>query len=211
MEVHTPHEPVTSLRGLATHLGLVILGVLIALSFEGIATWREHRALVRDARANLMNEVRDNRNELAERLKEIPQETEQLGRALDVSIALRQQKTIDGQMGLGFKSADLQTASHATAEVTGAFALMEYDEVKMYASLYTHQDVFVKTQDQAKQDLTRALSGVSFLSRNEPASARELEDWSTAIRQALASLYIEGELGASLLKHYNSVLQGRER
>ena len=65
MEVHTPHEPVTSLRGLVTHLGLVIIGVLIALSFEGIATWREHRALVRDARANLLNEVRDNRNALA--------------------------------------------------------------------------------------------------------------------------------------------------
>jgi len=210
MEVHTPHEPVTSLRGLVTHLGLVIVGVLIALSFEGIATWREHRALVRDARANLLNEVRDNRNELDERLKKIPQEIEHLDRALDVSIALLQHKTIDGKMDLGFSSADLQTASHTTAEVTGAFALMEYDEVKTYASLYNHQDFFVKTQDQAKQDFTRALSGVSFLSRNEPASARQLEDWSTAIRQAGASLFIEQELGVSLLKHYDSVLQGRE-
>ena len=151
MEVHTPHEPVTSLRGLVTHLDLVIMGVLIALSFEGIATWREHRALVRDARANLLNEVRDNRNELAERLKEIPQETDQLERALDVSIALLQHKTIDGKMGLGFKSADLQTASHTTAEVTGAFALMEYDVVKRYASLYDHQNVFVKTQTRRRR------------------------------------------------------------
>ena len=68
----------------------------------------------------------------------------------------------------------------------------------------------MKTQDQAKQDLTRALSGVSFLSRNESASARELEDWSAAIRQAMASLYIEGELGASLVKHYDSILERRE-
>ena len=210
MEVHTPHEPPMSLRGLATHLGLVIVGVLIALSFEGVATWREHRALVRDARANLLNEVRDNRNTLAERLKQIPQETDQLIRALDVSIALQQHKPIDGNMELGFKAADLQTASHATAEVTGAFALMEYDEVKRYASLYNRQNVFVKTQDQATEDLTRALAGVSFLSRNEPASARELEDWSAAIRQTMASLFIEGEQGASLLKHYDSVLQGRE-
>ena len=210
MEVHTPHEPVTSLRGLVTHLGLVILGVLIALSFEGIATWREQRALVRDARANLLSEVRDNRNELAERLKEIPRETEQLDGVLDASNALLQHKTIDSKMELGFKSADLQTASHTTAEVTGAFALMEYDEVKRFASLYDHQNAFVKTQDQAKQDLTRALSGVSFLSRTEPASARQLEDWSTAIRQAEASLFVEQQLGASLLKHYDSVLQGRE-
>ena len=111
-------------------------------------------------------------------------------------------------MDLSFKSADLQTASHTTAEVTGAFALMEYDEVKRYAGLYDHQNVFVKTQDQAKQDLTRTLSGVSFLSRNEPASARQLEDWSTAIRQAMASLFVEEEVGAALLKKYDSVLQG---
>jgi hypothetical protein len=34
--------------------------------------------------------------------------------------------------------------------------------------------------------------------------------WSTGIRQAMASLYVEEELGASLLKQYDSVLQGRE-
>ena len=127
MEVHTPHEPVTSLRGLVTHLSLVIVGVLIALSFEGIATWREHRALVRDARANLLNEVRDNRNALAERLRQIPQETDQLIRALEVSIALQQHKTIDGKMDLGFKSADLQTASHTTAEVDGPTNIKRFD------------------------------------------------------------------------------------
>ena len=156
MEVHTPHEPVTSLRGLVTHLSLVIVGVLIALSFEGVATWREHRALVRDARANLLKEVRDNRKALDERLKRIPTEIDQLDRALEVSTALLQHKAIDGQMDLGFKSAELQTASHTTAEITGAFALMEYDEVKRYASLYNRQNVFVKTQDQATQDLTPA-------------------------------------------------------
>jgi hypothetical protein len=61
-------------------------------------------------------------------------------------------------------------ASRTTAEVTGAFALMVYDEVKRYAGRYDHQNFFVKTQDQAKQDLTRALSGVSFLSRGRGAA-----------------------------------------
>src|SRR5207244_2418820 len=121
MEVHAPHEPVTSLRGLANHLGLVIIGVLIALSFESVARWREHRALVRDARVNLTNEISDNRKELDSRLKEIPQEGQQLDRALEVADALVQRKPIDGQMGLGFKRADLQTASRTTAGITGAF------------------------------------------------------------------------------------------
>jgi hypothetical protein len=48
------------------------------------------------------------------------------------------------------------------------------------------------------------------VARNEPASTRHLEDWSTAIRQALATLFIEEEVGASLVRQYDSVLQGRE-
>ena len=43
-----------SLREMVTHLVLVTLGVLIALSFEGVGSWREQRALVREARANIL-------------------------------------------------------------------------------------------------------------------------------------------------------------
>jgi hypothetical protein len=64
LEIHAPHKPVHSLREMITHLVLVTLGVLIALSFEGIGSWREHRALLHEARANILSELRDNQKEL---------------------------------------------------------------------------------------------------------------------------------------------------
>ena len=57
MEIHAPHGPIHSFKEMAVQIALITLGVLIALSFEGVASWREHRALVREARANLTNEI----------------------------------------------------------------------------------------------------------------------------------------------------------
>ena len=65
MEVHAPHGGVHSFKDALVHVGLITIGVLIALSFESISTWREHRALVREARENLASELSDNRKELS--------------------------------------------------------------------------------------------------------------------------------------------------
>lgn len=210
MEIHVPHQAARNRRELLTHLGLVTAGAVIALSFEGIVTWREHRALVREARANITSEIRDNHKELANRLKKIPAEGAQLERALDVAQQLLQHKEISGSMQLGFVAADLGTASRTTAEVTGAFALMEYDEVKKFASVYSHQELYARFQNQAMQDLTRAMSMASTLGRNETPSVREIEDWRAAVRQTLSALFIEEQLGATLLKEYESIVGKQE-
>lgn len=206
MEVHVPDQTVKGRRELLVHLGLITAGALIALSFEGIATWREHRALVREARANLLTEIRDNRKELDERLKKIPVEEDNITRALEVAVLLQQHKPIEGKFGLGFENADLQSASHTTAQATGAFALMEYEEVKKFAGVYKHQEFFSNTQAQATQDLMRAISGAALVSQSDPPSAREIEDWKAALRQTGATLLIAQQLGEQLVKEYDRVL-----
>ena len=40
---NAPHRAIHSYKEMLVHLALVTLGVLIALSFEGVASWREHR------------------------------------------------------------------------------------------------------------------------------------------------------------------------
>jgi hypothetical protein len=120
MEIHAPHQPVHSLREMLTHLALVTMGVLIALSFEGIGSWREHRALVREARANIRNELRDNRKELDGVLHAYPKLKAQLEHAVDFAQKALDHK-LEGQdsIQMGFVNADLQSASRTTAEVTG--------------------------------------------------------------------------------------------
>ena len=197
---------------MAVHLALITVGVLIALSFEGVANWREHRALVREARLNLTNELRDNVKELSNRLQKLPEEKQNLEHALDVAQRLADRKKFEQLKGsmsvqLGFTTADLRSASRTTAEVTGAFGLMDYDEVKKYATVYGHQDLYMRFSSDAMQNLSRTLATVGIFEHPESASAREFEDCKAQIRLALAGLITEEQLGQSLLKEYQSVLQ----
>jgi hypothetical protein len=210
LEIHAPHAPVHSLRDMVAHLALVTLGVLIALSFEGIGSWREHRALLREARANILSELRDNQKELAHRLEGIPKERANLTAAIAVAQKLIDTKKLEGQVELGFGTADLRDASRTTATVTGAFGLMDYREVKKYAIVYGHQELFLRAQTTAIQDLTRTMAAITLLQHSDTATVRELEDWKMSLRLTIASLAIEEGLGGNLVKEYESVLNGQE-
>ena len=209
LEIHTPHSPIHSYKEMLVHLALVTLGVLIALSFEGIATWREHRALVREARINLTNEIRDNITELRQRLQSIPREQQNLEHAIDMLQVVMKRMPLEGKIEIGFSSASLQGASRSTAQMTGAFALMEYDEVKKYATVYGHQDLYLQIQSDAMQVMTRAIAVGALFSSPETATPRELEDARTQLRLALATLLTQEQIGASLLKEYERVLKER--
>jgi cell division septum initiation protein DivIVA len=211
LEIHAPHRPIHTYKEMAVHLALITVGVLIALSFEGVASWREHRALVREARLNLTNELRDNIKELSNRLQKLPEEKQNLEHALDVAQRLADRKNFEQLKGsmsvqLGFTTADLRSASRTTAEVTRAFGLMDYDEVKKYATVYGHQDLYMRFSSDAMQNLSRTLATVGIFEHPESASAREFEDCKAQIRLALAGLITEEQLGQSLLKEYQSVL-----
>jgi len=194
------------------HLALITVGVLIALSFEGVASWREHRALVREARANLTNEIRDNMKELGNRLQRLPTERQNVEHGIDVVELLLDRKKFEGLKGhaevqLGFTTADLQNASRTSAEVTGAFGLMDYVEVKKYATVYGHQDLYMRFQHDAMQNMTRSLAVAAILAQPEKATAREAEDCKAQFRLTIGALIAEEQLGQSLLKEYERVLQ----
>src|SRR5690349_21557248 len=64
MEIHTPDRAPETWKETGKHLAIITAGVLIALALEGIVAWADHRLLVREARANLLAEVRSNKKEL---------------------------------------------------------------------------------------------------------------------------------------------------
>jgi len=183
VEIHAPHRAVASLKEDLVHLVLITAGVLIALSFEGIAGWREHRALVHEARVNLASEIRDNMNELGHRLKNIPTERRNIDRAHQVLTTLTERRPVERSLELGIVTADLHDASHATAQLTGAFA----------------------------QNLSRTLSLGDMLARSQKPSDREIEDLRRQLRLLSASLTVEEQIGGALLDDYKRVLQGAER
>ena len=209
VDIHAPHQSIPSLKEGLVHLTLITLGVLIALSFEGIASWREHRALVREARANLASEIRDNIDELSNRLKNIPNERHNIDRAHKVLTTLAQHQQVEGRLELGMVTADLRDASYSTAQLTGAFALMDYDEAKKYAGVYGRQALYIRVHNEAFQSLSRTMALGDVLARNETPSTREIEDLRQQLRWASASLIADEQIGGALFKDYERVLQER--
>ena len=56
----------------------VVLGILIALALEGVVEWAHHRALVREARANIAIELRHNKETIEKAIPQIEDRKKQL-------------------------------------------------------------------------------------------------------------------------------------
>ncbi len=78
MDVHPPHGAVHSVKEFMVHMLAITLGLLIALGLESAAEWVHHKRLVREARENIAQEMRDNRGNLEKELAALPAEQKQL-------------------------------------------------------------------------------------------------------------------------------------
>jgi hypothetical protein len=68
----------------------------------------------------------------------------------------------------------------------------------------------MRFQHEAMQHMTRSLAGVSILAQPEKATAREAEDCKAQFRLTIAAMTAEEQLGQSLLKEYERVLDQRD-
>ena len=97
MDIHAPHGPLHSWREIAKQLAIITAGVLIALAFEGVVAWADHRILVREAVANLRREIADNSRELEKLFVDLATEKKNLEHADDLAQMLLDHKKVAGE------------------------------------------------------------------------------------------------------------------
>ncbi len=206
MEVHAPEGPILSRRHLVIQLATITAGVLIALAFDGVTGWLHHRALVREARANMLSEIADNKKELDGVLGKIPESEQNLKQVLAfVSDVLARKKTDIHSLSLVYVMAQLPSTSRSTAESTGALGYMDYAEVKKYAAVYEIQQKFLRVQDRLLEVWIPLLNATQF-GDPEQASERDLLQWREGVLTCLSYLQTEASLGKSLSAEYDKVL-----
>jgi hypothetical protein len=206
MEIHAPHKPILSLREALVHLVIVTVGILIALSLEGVRQWVEHRSLAAEARENITREIRDNAKELNGFVKGIPRLDANLEHAREVLERIVPGKELKGEsVSLTYSLATLSTASRATAEVTGAFGYMPYDEVKKYAEVYDLQGKFVKMQDDTMTAYTTALGASTIFGESATATPEAIASLRRMIDGLRASLLVQQQFGDKLAKSYAEI------
>jgi hypothetical protein len=140
-----------AVRGFALQILNTTLAVLIALSFDGLVESYRIRRLVATAQAHMDSEILENHKDVANAQVwaakgkvRITECLEMLGELITAR-ENQQEPPRSSSCGAEVFNVVLNTTSRSTAEATGAFGHMRYDEVKRYAGAYHFQEAITQT------------------------------------------------------------------
>ena len=146
MDIHPPEGPTRSLKDFAIHILIVTIGILIALSLEGIIESVHNHNLVAEARVTFHDELESDRQNLNKDLPRVKEVETQVNRLL-----LDLPKLIKAPDQLRKRVAALQPSFYFFTDTgwgsvlaSGALTHMKTEEVKRfeeaYISLRNYQD-----------------------------------------------------------------------
>ena len=210
MEIHVPHGGIHSMKDFLIHLLTVTIGILIALSLEGLLEWHHHRTLVDEARANLLSEIRENHDRLAKGLQAAPDAERRLRDTISAIDVYRRNHQEPNNLDWSFGIFPLSATAWSTAASTGAITYMDYPEVKRYTHIYFIQDQFLSLQQSslerwlALQKWGNRLDPKQGFAAVTPAEISEIQD-ETA--DALSHTVTEESVAKSLDQEYTKLLQ----
>ncbi|MFZ1918021.1 MAG: hypothetical protein WAU58_10645 [Terriglobales bacterium] len=209
VDIHPPHEPVRSVRDFLYHLLTVVIGILIALSLEGLLEWHHHRSLAEQAQSNLMSEVRENHDRLQKGLAKAPDAEQRLAATVNAIEALRKTHTRPPGFDWSFGVFLLSNTAWRTAEGTGTLTYMDYPAVAGYTRIYTLQDQFNTVQ---QRSLEQWLALQKWGLRADPKNgfsqlpAEELTRVEDAATTALMYTQEEESVARTLVQEYERQL-----
>ena len=161
MEVHPPHEPVHSWREALIHIGLMTVGLFIALSLEGLIEYFHHKHLVHEARENIRRELQQNHESAQKDITYLGQSGDKIKAGLVTLRYMQAHPDARGQeISFALQFTDLNDAAWRTARDTGALGYMPLDEVQGYASLYGLQEVVTAETTQLLKRQAEALGPI---------------------------------------------------
>ena len=175
LDVHPPHEAVHGWRDFVLHLLTITIGLLIALSLEGVVEWQHHRHLVREAEESLHREIEANAKSMQATIDDLAKQQVNLKHDVVVLKKLMKDPTIkDDSMEITYHIRGFQDVSWKTAQTTGALSYMPYEMAEEYSDIYGTQASIDKIQDQAARDAIISLAPFMNMADSDPLPTAEL-------------------------------------
>jgi hypothetical protein len=145
MDVHAPMEPIHTWRDILLHLGIVTVGLFIALSLEALVEHIHNRHLVAEARANIRQEIEIDHHAAQDDIKRVQHNIDTI-KANIVTIHRLQThpKDFKGSITNSMSFDSLNDAAWRTARDTGALSFMPYKEVQRYSDLYMLEGLVIQ-------------------------------------------------------------------
>jgi hypothetical protein len=201
-----PAGRLEGLRWFLAEIVIVSVGILIALSVDGIVEARKERKQVREAIGHLENEMRENKRDLDKLLPRMGERRRYLVQALalvEVLIDHRERGVPYGgsfTQGVVTFGLDLPATAFKTAETTGALGHMNYAQVSRYSQTYGVQQEFMRLYARM-QDHYAAIAVLSRITLVK-LSISELQTWRQNLAVALSHLDAFESMGKTLARGY---------
>ena len=211
MDIHPSQGPIHSFKDFLFHLLTVIIGILIALSLEGLLDWHHHRMLVQEARSNLASEIGENRRRLTKGLASAPDAEKRLKATIEAIDSYRKNHNDrSSDLDWSFGLFPLNATAWSTAASTGAVSYMNYSEVQDYTRVYVVQEQFLSLQQRTLEKWlelqkwsVRISPGGGFSKLNN-GELSDIEDKASA---ALIHTQTEESIAGSLVNEYSKALK----
>ena len=170
LDVHPPHEPIHGWRDFFLHLTTITIGLLIALSLEGLVEWQHHRHLVHEAEASLHGEIQSNAKGMKDSIADLHRKQDDLKHDVTVLKYLLKNHKLpkDAHMSMGVAIHTFDDVSWRTAQSTGALSYMPYVRAEEYANIYKEQAELSASEQQAARDAILSLAPFINEGKDDP-------------------------------------------
>ena len=144
MEIHPPSEPIHNWRDLLIHLGVITIGLFIALSLESLVEYMHHRHIVREARENIRLEIEENHVAAQRDAKNLQDDIDLEQKNIDnIQLLRKHPKDFHGSISNTMSLTAPQDSAWRTARDSGALTYMPYDEVQRYSNIYMRESLVI--------------------------------------------------------------------
>jgi hypothetical protein len=203
IDVHLPHGKLLGVKDFFLHLFTITIGLLIALSLEGLVEYEHHRHLAREAADGLRVEVANNEHELVRQRQQIKDGQKLMEADLKVLAEMRADPHAKrGSLNFIFSLGGFDDMSWKTAQTTGAIAYMSYKDAQKFSDIYGFQDVYLRSVLLNIEDLGNANS--LFISHPDDwvPSTAQIDTETERIGKVEFNLLVLSSLANSLDKTY---------
>jgi hypothetical protein len=174
MEIHGPEGPTNSFKDFVIHIVIVTIGILIALSLEGIRETIHEHIVVRDARENFQAEFRANRHNLDKELEHDKKILALLDQTIKDLPQLRRNPSQFAQRVAAMAPSGYFFSGFRweSALSTGALGHMPVDEVNRYSEVNLMVHTYTPLENQTQRDWAKL---DAFFSAHQNPTAAEFE------------------------------------
>lgn len=186
LDVHPPHEPIHGWRDFLLHILTITIGLLIALSLEGLVEYTHHRHIVHEAHENIHKEIELNHAVAQTDLHALQEAMVRVrGNIVTLQQTFADPKHSHGDLHIGMSFSSFNDSAWRSSRDMGALTYMPYQEVQGYADVYGQQDL-VKAQ--AIDIFTHQAYSATPLFLNENLNQLSPADFQTLLHESAHTL-----------------------